>query len=160
MFRSTLKILHKIAQILFIGLVVWFFGVWLFHYVASGELWRFVSGELLRVAYGVLGLALIVLAVVFVVLPTIPALAAYKIYKKTVPPPKDDVERAARLYLGYPEFGGPFVLFCFLQYAIVFVLLATLGYLFPPDFYEPPHSKDIIPPSASTSSLETPADRD
>jgi hypothetical protein len=104
---------------------------------------------------GLFYLILFTLVFVFLVLPTIPLALAYKNYRKKAKPPKDDVERAARLYLGYPEFGGPFVLFCLLQYGTVFIILVTLGALFPPDFYTPPRSTDINPPSASTSSLET-----
>ena len=111
-----LKRLRAAAQILFASFAVWYLGAWLFLLVSSGEFWRGVSG--------VLAFALVVLVVVFVVLPTIPAIVAYKIYKKTVPPPKDDVERAARLYLGYPEFGGPFLACCFVQYSILAVAFA------------------------------------
>ncbi|MBP3556277.1 MAG: hypothetical protein J6K20_01040 [Thermoguttaceae bacterium] len=59
--------------------------------------------------------------------------------------------------LGYPEFVGPFMVYSLFQYGIVFAALATLGFFSGPDFYKPPRASDMNPPSASTSSLETPA---
>lgn len=104
--------------------------------------------------------AIQVCLIITAIFPVIPVVYAYKEYQKNVKPPKDDVERAARMQLGYPEFIGPFMVYCLFQYGIVFAVLATLGFFSGPDFYKPPRASDMNPPSASTSSLETPADRD
>jgi hypothetical protein len=71
---------------------------------------------------GLFYLILFTLVFVFLVLPTIPLALAYKNYRKKAKPPKDDVERAARMYAGHPEFDAPFIAYCIIQYGSIWLI--------------------------------------